>query len=124
MPPLDVFERLAADVPTAAVLLPLIVDTKSCTFARYVARLPGTVFQTFVLLHPLRTRCELWVGRFDRSADLEYCRFPREDLLLIGADAAGTSFRIDDPEHCVFASDPPPPPPENANARAATQAFT
>ena len=124
MPPPDVLARLEASVPTTRVLSPITIDTKSCTFARYLARLSGTV-QTFVLLHPLRTRCELWLGRFEPSANLEYCRFPREDLLPIGTDAAGRAFRIDDPEHCVFASDLPPSrkSPENANARAATQAF-
>ena len=97
----------------------IILDARSCTFARYVARAQGR--DTFVLIHPLRSRCELWLG-LAPGTNLEYCRFPREDLIPIGMNPVTGGFQIEDPEHCFFASDDGAP--ENANARAATQAFT
>ena len=121
MPPSDVFERLEANVPTADVRPPLTLDLKSCTFARYLAQLPNGD-STFVLIHPLRSRCELWLGGdsdFGRG-ELEYCSFPREDLLPIGQGVL-TLFRVDDPAHCVFESDPPPPPAAPASRYPKTQ---
>jgi hypothetical protein len=121
LPPGEVLDNLAHRAPVARVVPPLILDAKSCTFARYVARARNGR-DTFVLIHPLRSRCELWLGLSLGIGDLEYCRFPREDLIPVGMDPFTGGFQIDDLEHCVFASDAPPP--ENANARAATQAFT
>lgn len=109
LPPSDVFERLAANAPTAGVQPPLTLDLKSCTFAQYLAPLSHGD-ETFALIHPLRSHCELWLGAyldFGRGV-LQYCRFPREDLLPIDQGVL-TSFRVDDPEHCVSELDDPRP---------------
>lgn len=98
MPPNDVFNRLFKRAPTATVKLPLTLDTKSCAFALYTAATQsGPV--PFVMIHPLRTQCELWLGRI--GFVFEYCLYPREGLVEIEGLAQGL-FRIDDDEHCIF----------------------
>lgn len=121
MPPREALDELVARAPSARVQHSLTIDTKSCTFARYVTQF-GTYPETFVLLHPLRSRCEVWLGTLFFQADLEYCLFPREDLVPIDEDPRKPLFRIGDPGHCV--DDGGLPPAENANAQAATRAFT
>ena len=98
IPPHDVFTRLSKRAPRAAVTLPLTLDTRSCAYARYAQDTTPTA-QPFVLIHPLRSQCELWLGR--ATTVLQYCRFPREDLVEIDA-SLGHVFRILDEEHCTF----------------------
>lgn len=100
IPSMDVFNRLTKRAPRAAVTLPLTLDTKSCSFARYAQ---DTDPQPFVLIHPLRTQCELWLGR--STTVLQYCRFPREELVEIDA-SLGHVFRILEEEHCTLGAGP------------------
>jgi hypothetical protein len=64
----------------------------------------------------------VWLGSLVFQTDLEYCLLPREDLVSIQEDRSKPIFRLGDPEHCV--DDDGLPPAENANAQAATRAFT
>jgi hypothetical protein len=102
MPSNEVFGRLFMRAPAAVIQLPLILDTKSCAFALYLADAPEP--QPFVLIHPLRTRCELWLGR--TGFVFQYCLYPREELVEIDGSLQHL-FRIVDDEHCTFGADPP-----------------
>jgi hypothetical protein len=102
MPSNEVFSHLFTRAPAAIVQLPLTLDTESCAFARYSPETAAP--QPFVLIHPLRTQCELWLGRI--GFVLEYCLYPREDLVEIDASRPSLFQAIDD-QHCVFGADPP-----------------
>ncbi len=115
IPPHAVFSRLYTRAPAAVVALPLTLDTKSCAFARYNAEPEDDPDDPlplpFVLIHPLRTQCELWLGR--TGFVFEYCLYPRDPLVEIDASLQHV-FRVLDDEHCTFGTDPPPDPPDPA----------
>ena len=102
MPSNEVFGRLFMRAPATVVQLPLILDTKSCAFALYLGG--ASEPQPFVLIHPVRSRCELWLGR--TGFVFEYCLYPREDLVEIDGSLRYL-FRILDDEHCTLGADPP-----------------
>ena len=105
MPPNEVFGRLFLRAPSAVLEPPITLDTKSCAFALYSID-PSDEPKAFVMIHPLRTQCELWLGR--TGFVLEYCLYPREELVEIDTSLRHV-FRILDDEHCTFGADPPAP---------------
>lgn len=112
LPPNEVFSRLYTRAPIAVVAFPLTLDTKSCAFARYNAEPEDDPDDPlplpFVLIHPLRSQCELWLGR--TGFVFEYCLYPREPLVEVDASLQHV-FRVLDDEHCTFGADPPPDAP-------------
>jgi hypothetical protein len=107
IPDADAFDRLLARAPAAAIQPPLTLDAQSCAFARYSPELTEVLPQPFVLIHPLRTQCELWLGR--TGFVLEYCLFPRDQLVEIDTSLR-LVYRVNDADHCTFGADPPPEP--------------
>ena len=70
----DIFHPLFRRAPHAEIQAPITLDTKSCAYALYTQTAGALV--TFVLIHPLRSKCELWLGANGITA--QYCRFDRK----------------------------------------------
>jgi hypothetical protein len=96
-PGFEIFDPLYQRAPHAEVQAPITLDTRSCAYARYTHS--SQSYFTFVLVHPLRSKCELWLGATGTSS--QYCRFDRAGLVEVELD--GAVLRVTDEEApCVF----------------------
>lgn len=100
LPGFEIFQRHFDRAPEADVELPLTLDAKSCTFALYWTTLSRG--PSFVPIHPLRERCELWLGSLPASVE-QYCLFTREPLVPISVEAS--VLHVYDDEHCIPGDD-------------------
>jgi hypothetical protein len=89
----EIFDPLLINAPTAPITPPITLDSASCAYARYTA--PIGVGTSFVLVHPSRTKCELWLGLANVAK--QYCRFDRDAGLFAVELVPPKGLRVTDP---------------------------
>jgi hypothetical protein len=84
----DTFYALYTAAPASAATLPATIDTKACTYQRFL--FGSGPDRPFVLVHPSDAGCEVWIG-LERAMGLrtrqhEYCVLDRDIAIEARSD--------------------------------------